>query len=106
MTKKRRDADTSFLLNLRMTVNMIFDGTYLFILSVSRHSSNMTNVLHFQVKTDLKGPVGVWYSARVLDITDSKAFVCYNELLNNEGNSLPFTHLSSCLLQCYIGKSR
>lgn len=38
-----------------------------------------------EVVADEDGLRGVWFSARVLDVKDGKAFVCYNDLLPDEG---------------------
>ncbi|KAJ0970534.1 hypothetical protein J5N97_018493 [Dioscorea zingiberensis] len=39
-----------------------------------------------EVVTDEDGLRGVWFSARVLDLKDDKAYVCYDNLLTDEGS--------------------
>ncbi|XP_008802799.2 uncharacterized protein LOC103716542 isoform X2 [Phoenix dactylifera] len=39
-----------------------------------------------EVVADEDGLRGVWFSAQVLDVKDGKAFVCYNNLLPDEGS--------------------
>ncbi|XP_008796111.2 uncharacterized protein LOC103711651 isoform X2 [Phoenix dactylifera] len=39
-----------------------------------------------EVVADEDGLRGVWFSARVLDVKDGKAFICYNDLLPAEGS--------------------
>ncbi|XP_039121949.1 uncharacterized protein LOC120258555 isoform X3 [Dioscorea cayenensis subsp. rotundata] len=38
-----------------------------------------------EVVADEDGLRGVWFSARVLDLKDDKAYICYDNLLTNEG---------------------
>ncbi|CAL9093002.1 unnamed protein product [Musa textilis] len=40
----------------------------------------------FMVVADEDGLRGAWFSAQVLDVKDGKAYVCYKDLLSDEGN--------------------
>lgn len=76
-------------------LNQLLYSRFLIIVIVSfKIHFRFSNNEILQVVADEDGLRGAWFSAQVLDVKDGKAYVCYKDLLSDEGKIWLFLELN------------